>query len=63
MANATIGYIFNSVQMYLYSFIMSQPGGARSFLCQPLKCSSSLREVMDEEANEEVSSDTELSLE
>ena len=30
---------------------------------QDLKCSSSLREVKDEEANEEVSSDTELSLE
>ena len=49
----------------VYSFILSQPGGPCSFLCHPLNMfsSSEVREVMEEEARDEVSSDNELSLE
>ena len=56
------------MHIYVYSFILSQPGGPCSFLCHPLNMFSSsavaeVREVMEEEARDEVSSDNELSLE
>ena len=65
-----IKFSFNLRQMhrYVYSFILSQPGGPCSFLCHPLNMFSSsavaeVREVMEEDARDEVSSDNELSLE
>ena len=52
----------------VYSFILSQPGGPCSFLCHPVYMFSSsavaeVREVIEEDARDEVSSDNELSLE
>ena len=52
----------------VYSFILSQPGGPCSFLCHSLNMFSSsvvaeAKDVMEDEAKDEVSSDSELSLE